>query len=85
MGGPHDGERRSVDRAGLHVNFASMSALPVMAAPGKLPSIDATVSYTLYKRMRWGAGENFRVVLVPTWQTPEQTLDLLIDSYGKKL
>lgn len=82
VGGPADGKRFAIPRASKWLRIPKPRPFLFTPNPRDAPQQSVQVSYTIYERNIWRAGDITRWVLVPQEQSPETTLDLLIGGYA---
>jgi len=84
IGGPADGRRITVRDGELWVVVPCTQPFPCMDWNPTAPPPISTVALSdaVYRRMAWRSeGQHIRHILVPDGQSPETTLNLLIDGY----
>ena len=82
VGGVADRQQHPLARSALHLHVPHRRQLRVQEWPPTDMSAAVEVSHTVYERSTWHAGDAVRFILTPVGQSPEQTLDLLIEGYA---
>ena len=83
VGGELDGRRYNVKRDNQTLKVPRQIQPPILKRSlGTIPDISAEISYVVYERTMYRAGDLTRFVLTPVGQTPEKTLELLLAGYA---